>query len=80
VFFLSLTHSSVPSRVGLWFSISHQVLELKLVINLITNLEAAHGLAKEASRSSMDNVWIEEIPIWIFHIVNLELNALSLSS
>jgi hypothetical protein len=41
--------------------------------------EAAHGLANEASRSFMDNVWIEEIPTCISHIVNLELNALSLS-
>jgi ribonuclease HI len=39
---------------------------------------AAHGLAKEAIRSGMDKVWMEEIPHCISNIVCLERNALLL--
>ena len=37
---------------------------------------AAHGLAKEASRSIMDIIWIEETPACIPNTVLLELSAL----
>jgi hypothetical protein len=34
---------------------------------------AAHGLAEEAARKSMDKVWLEEVPQCIVDIVNLDL-------
>jgi hypothetical protein len=39
--------------------------------------QAAHGLAKEATVTSMERNWIEEILNCIYDIVNLELLALS---
>lgn len=39
---------------------------------------AAHGLAKEAIRTVMDKIWMEETPVYIFNIVSLEHTALSL--
>jgi hypothetical protein len=39
--------------------------------------QAAHGLAKEATVTSMERNWIEEILDCIYDIVNLELLALS---
>lgn len=39
---------------------------------------AANTLAKEASKSPIEKVWIEETPTCISHIVNLELIVLSL--
>jgi ribonuclease HI/exonuclease III len=40
--------------------------------------EAAHGLAKEATRCLSDKIWLEDTPSCISHIVNLELSALLL--
>jgi hypothetical protein len=39
---------------------------------------AAHKLAKEATWCFSDKIWLEETPSCIFHIVSLELSALSL--
>ena len=73
-----------------WSRYGHIVEDTKLVLRSLRQWrighvkqeanEAVHGLAKEASRGSMDNVWIEETPICISHIVNLERDTLSLSN
>jgi hypothetical protein len=41
-----------------------------------TTNQAAHWLAKEATKNCIDNIWMEETPLCISNIVDLELLAL----
>jgi hypothetical protein len=40
--------------------------------------QAAHGLAKAATSTSIDRIWIEETPYCISNIVIVELFAMSI--
>lgn len=69
-----------------WLRYGHIVEDVKIVLRSLrqwkighVKLEAnedTHGLAKKASRTVTDNIWIEEIPACISNIVHLELSAL----
>jgi hypothetical protein len=52
---------------------SWEVMHVKREANM-----AAHNLVKEASKSQMDRTWIEDCPLCILDIVNLESLALAL--
>jgi ribonuclease HI len=52
---------------------SWEVMHVKTEANM-----AAHNLIKEALKSQMDRTWIEDCPLCILDIVNLECLALAL--